>query len=109
MMTAEDIQRLTPDQEIEREAQARSILESPIWLEACKTVEEGLAANRQSIPWRETEMHTRLIIAEQIYSQIRDHLRMVMQTGEMARLKLRQDEAQRQGILQRIMSGDFRA
>jgi len=108
-MTIEDIQQLTPEQEVEREAQARSILESPIFLEACKSLEESLAANRQSIPWRETEMHTRLIIAEQIYTQIRDHLRMVMQTGEMARLKLKQDEEQRQGILRRIMSGNLRA
>jgi len=86
----------TPEQEVIRAGQARQIVESPLWIEACQRIEAGLAAQRRAVPMRETEMHTRLIIAEQLWSQFTDFFTEVMDSGRMAEFQIQQKRSRLQ-------------
>ncbi len=55
-----------------------------MWQEAVKHIEQSLAAQRQAVPLRETEMHTRLIIAEQVFVKLQDFFQQIVDTGQMA-------------------------
>jgi len=93
----------TPEEEIVRAGEARRIIESVMWQEAVKHIEGSLAAQRQAVPLRETEMHTRLIIAEQVFVKLQDFFQQIVETGHMAEITL---AAQR--TLMERMAAQFR-
>lgn len=93
----------TPQEEIARAGEARRIIESQMWLDAAKHIEESLAAQRQSVPLRETEMHTRLIIAEQVWVKLQDFFQQIVDSGQMAELTL----AHQRSLMER-MADNFR-
>ena len=99
---------LTPDEEIRLGDAARHILENEVFKGACKAIEDSLASQRQSVPLRETEMHTRLIVAEQLWTQLRRYIEQTFQTGEFVKFQLRDAEAKKQTLFERIASGNFR-
>lgn len=91
---------MTPEEELRRAGEAKQILNSALFLEARKNLEEQLASLRRSVPIRETEMHTRLIIMEQIKENFFGFFDQLAQTGRMAELHLQEKERQR-GLLER--------
>lgn len=93
----------TPEQEIARAEEARQVLDAPIFKEICTAIEEGLARQRNDVPLTETLMHTRLILTEQVWNQVKQYLEMVKQTGQMARLQLAEKERLRERM-RRMMS-----
>lgn len=98
----------TPEQEVERARTAQQVLENEIFKEACQRIEEGLAAQRQRVPIRETEMHTRLILMEQIWVQLKDYIQDVAITGRFAQDVIKERETREKSLLERILSGNFR-
>ena len=86
----------TPEEELQRAGEARALLDSKMFREARERVEGGIAAKRREVPLRDTDMHTRLILMEQLWMQIISFLEQTAQTGRFAELKLRQDETLRQ-------------
>ncbi len=93
---------MTPEEELRRAGEARQILNSALFIEARKNVEEQLASLRRSVPIRETEMHTRLIIMEQLKESFFGFFEQLAQTGRMAELHLQEKERQR-SLLERSM------
>ena len=87
----------TPEQEISRAGAAERVLATPVFKEACNRIDAELRMMRESVPMKDTDMHTRLIIAEQLWGTLLDHLKAVMVSGDYAReqLKLRESFAER--------------
>lgn len=93
----------TPEEEIARAGEAKRIIESQMWLDACQHIARFLAAQRQAVPLRETEMHTRLIIAEQVWGKFQDFFQEIVESGHMAEITL----ANQRSLMQR-MADQFR-
>lgn len=91
---------MTPETEIRRAGDARQILDAPIFVEAKKHIEEQLAQVRRSVPIRDTEMHTRLILMEQLWGNLLGYFEQLAQTGKFAEAALVEKERQR-GIIER--------
>ncbi len=85
--------------ELRRAGEARQMLDTPIFVAAKKHIEDQLAYLRRSVPIRETEMHTRLILMEQLWQQLLGYFELLAQTGKMAELRL-QDEEKRKNLLE---------
>jgi len=98
----------TPEQEVERAMGAQQVLDNEIFKEACIRIEEGLAAQRQRVPMREVDMHTKLIMLEQLWVQLRDYLQQVADTGKFAKDVIEQRESRQKTLLERVLSGQFR-
>lgn len=103
-----EIAVLTPEQEVERAAQAEQIILNPIYIEACKRIEEGLAGQRQRVPMNASDSHTRLILIEQLWTQLRDYIAQVAETGKFAKIAIMEAEQRKKTLLERIMAGNFR-
>ena len=69
---------------------AAFILNHDIYKNAWTSFEEGLSAQRKAVGIKDTDMHTRLIMAEQVMHIVRKYIENVMNTGKMAELQLRQ-------------------
>jgi hypothetical protein len=88
----------TPEDEIARSGAAERLLKDPLFVEACNALDSELRMLRERVPLRDTEMHSRLILAEQMHAKVLDYLRGVMESGHAARLML----ANREGLMQRM-------
>ena len=75
--------------EIKRGAEARMILDHELVREAFASFREQLAAQRQRVGIKDTEMHTRLILTEQCANAFELWFRQVIDTGKMADIALR--------------------
>ena len=69
---------------------AAFILNHDIYKNAWTSFEGGLSAQRKAVGIKDTDMHTRLIMAEQVMHIVRKYIENVMNTGKMAELQLRQ-------------------
>lgn len=63
--------------------------------DAIKNVEEHLALVRRTVPLRDTDMHTRLILMEQLWANLKGYFEQIAQTGVMAEIQLRAEEERR--------------
>src|SRR5690242_10692715 len=91
------LEQPTPEQDIARAAQAESVLSTPVFIEACNRIDAELRMLRESVGLKDADMHTRLIIAEQMWGKLLDHLKSIMTSGDFARqqLKLRETHMER--------------
>ena len=103
-----DLPVLTPEEEVQRAEQAEQIILNPVYIEACQRIEEGLAGQRQRVPMNATDSHTRLILLEQLWTQLRDYIAQVAETGKFAKLAIEEAEQRKKTLLERILSGQFR-
>lgn len=69
---------------------ARQLLGNDVFKAAWKSAEDSLIAQMQEVKMRDTEMHTRLILALQILSSVRRHIEVTLETGQMAELQLKE-------------------
>lgn len=91
---------MTPEEELRRAGEARQMLDSAIFQDARKNVEEQLATVRRNVPIRDTDMHTRVVLMGQLWDSLTGYLEQLAQTGKMAEIELRQKEWQ-QKIMER--------
>ncbi|CAE6712923.1 hypothetical protein R75461_01143 [Paraburkholderia nemoris] len=78
--------------EIIRGGKAALVLDSTVFLEAKQHVLEGIQRQMRSVPLSEQNMHTRLILALQVWDQLEKYLENVKQTGEIRQFQIAQDE-----------------
>lgn len=81
--------------EVHRAGEARQILDSPMFQAAKTNMEAQLAQVRRSVPISDTDMHTRVILMEQLYANFISYFEQIAQTGRMAEIQLRQEEEKR--------------
>lgn len=78
--------------EIDRGAEAQAIFNTPVFIEAREYIESQLRTLRSQVPIRDTEMHTRLILMEQLWHMLLSHLEGAMSNAEFARAQMQQRE-----------------
>lgn len=81
---------------------ARQILDNPLFREAFGALETDLARQRQAVKITDTELHTRLIVCEQVLSRFRDVLTRAIQDGDVARLRMELDN--KKNAFQRVFA-----
>lgn len=81
---------MTTEEEVRRGQEARIVLDNRIFIEACNKLDAELRLLRERVPMGDTEMHTRIILAEQMHAKVLDYLTAVMSSGEAADLQLRE-------------------
>lgn len=96
-----------PNEEMRRAIAAERFINDPMFQEAEKAIREGLASQRASVPMSETRMHTRLILAEQLWQQFVDYFRLAAQTGELAKFEVKRQETARERM-RRMLAGEPR-
>lgn len=86
-----------PQTDIARAAEAQAVLTTPVFKEACNRIDAELRMLRESVGMKDTDMHSRLILAEQMWGKLLDHLKSIMVSGNFARerLKLKENFAER--------------
>lgn len=85
---------MSPEEEVICAGEAQQIIDSRIFQEACKRVSDSLAEQRRRVPVRDSDMHTRLIITEQLWANLTDWLQMTADTGKFAQISM----AQKKGL-----------
>lgn len=83
---------MSPEEEQRRGMEAEQLLKHPLFVEACNSLDAELRLMRERVPIRDTDMHTRIILAEQMHAKVLDYLRAVMMGGDAAKLILRERE-----------------
>lgn len=83
---------MSADDEIIRADKAAQVLDSTIFLEAKKHVLEGIQRQMRAVPMHEQTMHTRLILALQVWDQLEKYLESIKQTGEIRQFQIAQEE-----------------
>lgn len=87
---------MTPEEELQRAHEAQQVLGSSVFQEACTRIDEGLTAQRRAVPLTATEMHTALILTEQLWGNVRNWIEQVAQTGKFAQIELDRQRTLRQ-------------
>lgn len=78
------------EQEIVDGNEAKRVLENTAFKKAWEAAEISILSQMADVKMRDTEMHTRLILALQVLRGVRRHLETVFETGQMADMQLRQ-------------------
>lgn len=86
--------------EVARAGEARQILDSALFQAARQHIEGKLKVARQMAPIKDTDLHTRLILLEQMWGELTDFFEQIAQTGQMAELQIRQ-ETERRSMIER--------
>lgn len=89
---------MSPEEELIRAGEAKQVLDSTLFIEATRRITESLAEQRRRVPVRDTDMHTRLIITEQLWGNIEDWLKQTAETGKFATFQIQQREAAKRGL-----------
>jgi hypothetical protein len=89
---------MTPDEELQRAGEARQIIDSPLFVQAKAHLIGQLAEARRLVPLTATEMHSRLILAEQMMGHFFDYFEQIAQTGKFAAMRL-EEERKRQSMI----------
>ena len=71
---------------------AAQVLDSTVFLEAKKHVREGIDRQMRAVPLSDQNMHTRLIVALQVWDQLEKYLEQIKQTGEIRQFQITQEE-----------------
>jgi hypothetical protein len=96
---------LTPEQDINRSAEAERVLVTPVFKEACNRIDAEFRMQRERVPLNDSDMHTRLVIAEQLWGKMLDHLRSLMMKGAYAKEQLKLRETRTEKMAQAIRRG----
>jgi hypothetical protein len=84
---------------IVRANDAKHILNSTLWQEVKTDIEGKLQYLRRSVPITSTDMHTRIILMEQLWGFMLDYFEKIAQTGKIEALKL-EEEARRKSLIE---------
>lgn len=86
--------------EVQKAGEARQILDSSMFQAAKADIEGHLAHARRSVPLKDSDMHTRLIMMEQLWGSLIGYFENIAMTGKMADIQLREAE-ERRSLLER--------
>jgi len=95
---------LTADEELRRAGEARQMIEQRIFQEARKSIESQLEQARRSVPIRDVDMHTRLILMEQLWHNFVGYFEQIAQTGKLAELEIAERQRREKTFIENILS-----
>ncbi|MDE2101728.1 MAG: hypothetical protein KGL39_31065 [Patescibacteria group bacterium] len=99
------MKQYTPEEELQRGLEAKTILESPVFIEACQAVDTQLKTLRERVPVSDTDMMVRLVLMEQISTWLLDYMKQCMQSGEFARHQLEKRDSAVERMKQAMQHG----
>ena len=70
--------------------EASRILNSSAYQKAWETAELSILAQMAEVKMRDVEMHTRLIMALQTLTSVRNQLKIMLETGKLADIQLKE-------------------
>jgi hypothetical protein len=82
--------RQTLDKEVIDGEKARQLLNNEVFKAAWENAENSIISQMAEVKMRDTEMHTRLILALQILNNVRRHIETTMETGQLAEFSLKE-------------------
>lgn len=85
--------------EVRRAGEARQILDSTMFKDALADLDSQMKNLRRAVPIKETEMHTRLIMMEQLYGYLIAYFEQIAVTGKMANIQL-EEQSMRQKMME---------
>ena len=94
-----------PQADIDRGAEAERILATKVFIEARDYIESQLRSLRSQVPIRDTDMHTRLILMEQLWGMLIGHLEGAMTNAEYARKQMQMRESAFERMKQAMTQG----
>lgn len=71
-----------------RGAEVKQLLENKYLKEAFGAAEQSILSQMDEVSLRDTDMHTRLIIARKTINSVKRYLQQVIETGQMADIQL---------------------
>lgn len=71
-----------------RGADVKQLLENKYLKEAFDAAEESILSQMDEVSLRDTDMHTRLILARKTINSVKRYLQQVIETGQMADIQL---------------------
>lgn len=80
------------EEEVIKAGEAEQVLDSRIFNEAKMRVKEGILAQMKTVPLADEKMHTKLILALQIWESIESYLHQAVATGKLAKYQLSEEE-----------------
>lgn len=93
---------MTPEQELRRAGEAQRLLDDALFKAAREDVYGQLRAARIAAPTTATELHSRLILMEQIADRFFGYFDQIAQTGKFAQDYLTGQQEQRKSWAQRM-------
>lgn len=82
--------RETLDDERIRGAEASSLMENKILKEAFDAAERSILIQMDEVSMRDTDMHTRLILARKTVQSVKRYIQTVIETGQLADMSLKE-------------------
>lgn len=79
---------MNPEDEVRRANEARLLADHPLFKEARENLENQIRQLRRKVPIGQTDMHTRLILMEQLADQFFGFFDVLVQSGKFAQLEL---------------------
>lgn len=73
-----------------RAAEVKQLLDNKFLKEAFEAMEQSTPKQMDEVTLRDSEMHTRLILARKTLSGIHRYLELIVQTGQLAELQLKE-------------------
>lgn len=95
---------MTTEEELQRAQQALRLLDDPMFKAAREDLYGQLKAARASAPTTDSNLHSKLILMEQMADRFFGYFELIAQTGKFARLQLDQDEARKKSFADRMLS-----
>ena len=78
---------MTPEDEQRRAELSKSVLENPVFEEAVNKIKNDLYAEFQNSPARDSEGREKIYLMGKMFDLLLVHLRSVMETGKLNKLK----------------------
>ena len=95
---------MTPEQELQRGAEARRWLDDPLFKAARDDVYGQLQAARRAASTTDVLLHSKLILMEQMADRFFGFFEQLAQTGQFAQIHLADQERKRQSALAQMMA-----
>ena len=92
------------EQERARAQQALRLLDDPLFKEAREDVYAQLRMSRIAAPTTQSDLHTKLILMEQLADRFFRYFELLAQTGQFAQIEIDRQEAQRKSFADRMQS-----
>jgi hypothetical protein len=89
-------------EEISIAGDVRSLLDSRGWQMARAAILGGIEAQMDTVPMKDTEMHSRLILTRQCFRAIEKFLENAALTGQMAQMELQAKREQQKKYWERF-------
>lgn len=95
---------MTLEEELRRADQAQRLLEDPLFKAAREDVIQQMKGARLSASPADTNLHSKLILMEQVADRFFGYFEQIAQTGKFASLELQQQENRQRGLMDRLQS-----